>query len=489
MKTRIYYCLSISFLLIIFSGCTTLNTELSIPEKEMPASFQNQKNSATIASINWRQYFTDTLLLKLIDTAITNNMDLQIALQRIEMSRSSVKLANGALLPQVSLNVGGGVRKFGLYTMDGAGNATTEITPGQTVPVNLPDIYFGLQSSWEIDVWGKLRSQRKSAISQYLSSIEGTNFVISTLVADVAIFYNELLASDNELEIIRQTIEKQQEALAVIKLQKDAGRANELAVQQFNAQLLNTQVLEKNALQQITEIENKINFLLGRYPQPVQRAKNIIFKELPQQISAGFPSQLLANRPDIREAEFQIEASKFNLKAAKAAFYPNFNITASFGFQAFNPEFLFSSPASIAYSVMGTLVAPIINRNALNARFSTAKANQLTAMYNYQKTVLNAYVEVANQLSNIQNLQQITTLKKQQSEVLQQSVTTANELYKYARASYLEVLIAQQNALQSNLELINVTKQQRLSTINIYKALGGGSPCVRIVVASNFKKK
>lgn len=273
MKTRIYYCLSISFLLILFSGCTALNTDLSIPEKEMPASFQNQKNSATIASINWRQYFTDTLLLKLIDTAISNNMDLQIALQRIEMSRSSVKLANGALLPQVSLNVGGGVRKFGLYTMDGAGNATTEITPGQTVPVNLPDIYFGLQSSWEIDVWGKLRSQRKSAVSQYLSSIEGTNFVISTLVADVAIFYNELLASDNELEIIRQTIQKQQEALAVIKLQKDAGRANELAVQQFNAQLLNTQVLEKNVLQQITEIENKINFLLGRYPQPVQRAK------------------------------------------------------------------------------------------------------------------------------------------------------------------------------------------------------------------------
>lgn len=182
----------------------------------------------------------------------------------------------------------------------------------------------------------------------------------------------------------------------------------------------------------------------------------------------------MVNRPDIREAEFQIEASKFNLKAAKAAFYPNFNITASFGFQAFNPEFLFSSPASIAYSVMGTLVAPIINRNALKARFSTAKANQLTAMYNYQKTVLNAYVEVANQLSNIQNLQQITALKKQQSEVLQQSVTTANELYKYARASYLEVLIAQQNALQSNLELINVTKQQRLSTIIIYKALGGG---------------
>ncbi|MDO9142389.1 MAG: TolC family protein, partial [Methylobacter sp.] len=209
-------------------------------------------------------------------------------------------------------------------------------------------------------------------------------------------------------------------------------------------------------------------------PQPIERAKNVFFNGVPQQISAGVPSQLLENRPDVRAAEFQIEASKFDLKAAKAAFFPNFNITASFGFQAFNPEFLFMSPASIAYSVMGTLVAPLINMNALKAQFNTAKANQLTAMYNYQKTILNAYVEVANELSNIQNLQQVNTLKKQQSEVLEQSVDTSKELYKYARASYLEVLLAQQSALQSNIELIHVAKQQRISTINIYKALGGG---------------
>lgn len=474
MKRRINCILSIPLLLIAFSGCSTLNTDLSIPEKEIPVSFQNQKKSTTIADIKWRQYFTDTLLLKLIDTAISNNMDLQMALQRIEMSRSSVKLANGALLPKVDLNIGAGVRKFGLYTMDGAGNATTEITPGQIVPENLPDYYLGLQSSWEIDIWGKLRNQRKSAISQYLSSVEGTNFVISNLVADIAIHYNELLALDNELDIFKQTILKQQEALDVIKLQKEAGRATELAVQQFNAQLLNTQVLKTYVLQQITETENKINFLLGRYPQPIERAKGAFFKEMPPEISAGFPSQLLANRPDIRAAEFQIEASKFDLKAAKAAFYPNFNITASFGFQAFNPEFLFSSPASIAYSVMGTLVAPIINMNALKAQFNTAQANQLTAMYNYQKTILNAYVEVANELSNIQNLQQISSLKRQQSEVLKQAVDSSNELYKYARASYLEVLMAQQNALQANLKLVQATKQQRISTINIYKALGGG---------------
>lgn len=473
MKNRIYFTLALALLLANISGCA-LNTELSIPEKTIPANYPDQKNTTTIANINWRQYFADPHLVKLIDTAIANNIDLQIALQRIEIARSSVKLANGTLLPKVDLNVGGGVQKFGLYTMDGAGNASTEITPGRIVPENLTDIYLGLQASWEVDIWGKLRNQRKSAISNYLSSIEGTHFVISNLVAEVAVHYNELLALDNALDIIRQTLQKQQEALEVIKVQKEAGRANELAVQQFNAQLLNTKVLETQALQQIIETENRINFLLGRYPQPIARNKEMLFQAVPEQIAAGLPSQLLANRPDVRAAEYQIEASKFDVKAAKAAFFPNFTITGALGFQAFNPEFLFQSPASLAYSLMGTLVTPLINRNALKAQFNTAQANQLTAMYNYQNTILKAYVEVANTLSNIRTLQKVHSLKEQQSRVLENSVEASGELYKTARATYLEVLIAQQSALQANLELIEAIKRQRLSTVTIYKALGGG---------------
>jgi NodT family efflux transporter outer membrane factor (OMF) lipoprotein len=475
MKKRKIKIIHIVFALLIFSGCKTLNTNLSIPERKIPTSFNRaQTDTTSIAEINWRQYFADTLLVKLIDTALTGNFDLQMALQRIEVARAGVKSANGALLPQVGLSIGGGVRKFGLYTMDGAGNITTEITPGQLVPINLPDMYVGLNASWEIDIWGKLRNQRKSAFANYLSSIEGTNFVISNLVADVGIAYYELIALDNELEIITQTIRQQQEALEVVKLQKDAGRANELAVQQFQAQLLNSQTLEFETKQQILEQENLINFLLGRYPQSIQRSKEILFEEMPQQFSSGIPSQLLSNRPDIREAEFQVQATKFDLKSAKAAFFPNLNITAGLGFQAFNPEFLFTSPASLAYSVLGGLVAPLINMNALKAQFNTAKASQLTAMYNYQKTILNGYVEVANELSNLNNLQQIISLKKQQSAVLTQSVETSNELYKSGRATYLEVLLAQQNSLQTQLELISVNKRQRIATVNIYKTLGGG---------------
>ena len=477
MKPRYYYPYAVCLLALAGNGCGNLNTDLAIPDLPMPASFQDHQDkpeNAPVTQIDWREYFADPNLLALIDKAVANNHDLQIALQRIETSRASVKLANAAMLPKVNLNIGGGVQKFGLYTMDGAGNASTEITPGQIVPEHLTDMFVGLQSSWEIDVWGKLKSQRNSAAATYLSSIDAANLVISNLVADVAVYYSELLALDHELEIIRRTIAKEQEALDVIKLQKEAGRANELAVQQFQAELLNTQVSEKNTLQKIAETENQINYLLGRYPQPIERSTQIFFSEKSHELSAGVPSQLLENRPDVRAAELQIEASQFDLKAAKAAFYPNVNISATFGFQAFNPEFLFTTPASIAYSVFGQMIAPIINMKALEAQFNTAKANQLSAMYNYQKTILNAYVEVANQLSNIKNLRETSTLKKQQSDALKQSVDVSNELYKAARATYLEVLIAQQSALQSNRELIDVTKQQRIARISLYKALGGG---------------
>lgn len=463
------------FLLLTISSCKTLNTNLAVSERKLPASFNMPlADTNNVAKMNWRSYFADTTLVMLIDTALANNFDLLIALQRIEVARSGVKFSTGNLLPIISGKGAVGRTDYAQYTQEYAGNITTYYDGNKIVPNPLNDFYLGLLASWEIDIWGKLRNQRKAAISNYLASLEGKNFVVSNLVADIAIAYYELLALDNELEIVRQTIQKQQEALETIKLQKEVGRANELAVQQFHAQLLNSQVLEKETLQQITKAENKINFLSGRFTQTIVRKKEVLFQEIPPQIAVGVPSQLLSFRPDIREAERQVQASKFDLKSAKASFFPNINISAALGFQAFNPVFLFSSPASIGSSVFGGLVAPLINMNALKAQFNTAKANQLAAMYNYQKTILNGYVEVSNELSTIQNLKEINALKKQQSQVLENSVETSTELYKTVKANYLEVLLAQQNSLQTKLELIEVQKRQQIATVNIYKALGGG---------------
>jgi outer membrane protein, multidrug efflux system len=434
-KRNIIY---IVFLLLTISSCKTLNTNLSIKENKIPTSFNISTDTTTVADINWRQYFADTLLVKLIDTALVSNFDLQIALQRMQIARAGVRFSTGELFPKVDANISVGSTRYGKYTESGQGNATTPYPddPNRIIPNPVNDFLVGFTTTWEIDIWGKLRNQRKASISNYLVSIEGKNLVVSNLVSDIAIAYYELIALDNELEILQQTIQKQQEALDIVKFQKETGKTNELAVQQFQATLLNSKALEKETLQQITETENKINFLLGRFPQSIQRKKEILFDEIPKQISSGIPSQLLSHRPDIREAEFQVAASKYDLKAAKAAFFPNINLSAALGFQAFNPQFLFSAPASIGYSALGGLIAPLINMNSLKSQFNTAKANQLSAMYNYQKTILNGYVEVVNELSNIQNLQNINSIRKEQNAVLTASVETSTELYKTAKANY-----------------------------------------------------
>ncbi len=469
-------------LLLALSSCRSLDTTVSIPTRSLPQSFsqqtdiqsRNPDDTTTIARIEWRRYFQDSLLVALIDTTLQNNFDLRIALQRIELASANVQFAKGELLPKVFGSVGGGVRKFGRYTMDGAGNASTDITPGRTVPVDLPDLSIGIQTTWEVDIWGKLRNKNEAAAAQYLASVEATRFIVTALIAEIATAYYDLIALDVEVDILRRTIQTQQEALGVVGLKKEAGRANELAVQQFEAQVLNMQAMEKEILQQIVAKENFINFLAGRYPQPIVRDKQVLSAAPPSTIASGIPSQLLENRPDIREAELQVKASKFELEAAKAAFFPSLNLAAGVGFQAFDPQFLFLSPASIAYNALGGLIAPLINWQGLEAQFSAAKSHQIQALYHYQKSIVNGYVEVVNELSNIQNLQQINTLKTQQSQVLQGSVSVATELYKTAKATYFEILFAQQNSLQSQIELVTVQKRQRLALVNLYRALGGG---------------
>jgi len=459
---------------IVYLSCKTPETIVKNDRKKTPISFEETKDSSNSADIKWKDFFADKDLIILIDTALKNNFDVLMTLQKIEMARNDLRLTKGAMLPTVNSNFAYLQRKFGYYTMDDAGNRTTEITPGQIIPTNLPDYFVGIQTNWEIDIWGKLRNKKKAAFSRYLSSVEGTHLVLTNLVSEIANAYYELITLDNELDIIRETIKLQQDALEIIKVQKETGVANELAVKQFEAQVLNSQGLEFETLQQITENENKMNFLLGRFPQPIVRENLNFTTPIPTQIKAGIPSQLLKNRPDIKQAEYELLATKFDVRAAKAAFYPSFNITGSLGFQAFNTAFLVTSPQSLAYNLLGSLTTPLLNRSGIKAHFNNAKANQIDAMLNYQKTILNSYVEVSNEVSNIKNLEQIHDRKTKEVEALTQSINISNDLFKSGRATYFEVLMIQSRSLQSKLELVSTKKRQYNATLNLYKALGGG---------------
>jgi multidrug efflux system outer membrane protein len=442
--------------------------------RSVPESFGTSRDSSSVAATQWRTFFASKDLTNLIDTALKNNQELNITLQDIEIAKNDVRFRQGQLSPTVGASLGLGVEKVGRYTSQGAGDASTEITEGKEIPDPLMDYSAKLYANWEVDIWKKLHNAKKAAVARYLSSVEGKNFVLTNLVAEVANSYYELLALDNELAIVKQNIELQKNALEIVKVQKEAMRVTELAVQKYQAEVLNSESMEFDLHQQITETENKINFLLARYPQEIPRDNKDFLDLVPATVQTGIPSQLLANRPDIKQAELELAAAKLDVKVARAEFYPSFGISAAFGLQAFKPSYLVKFPASMLYGLAGDLAGPLINKNGIKAEFYSANARQLQAMYNYERTILNAYMEVSTQLSNISNLEKSFALKSKQVDALNKSIEISNDLFKSSRADYFEVLMTQRDALESKLELIKTKKEQLTAVTNVYRNLGGG---------------
>ncbi|WP_326982425.1 TolC family protein [Chryseobacterium sp. MYb264] len=479
MKIYNKHIAAIALSLVLASCKAPMATVIKDEVKEnIPQNF-NQEEQQADANNNsgmtpWRQFFTDPDLVALIETALKNNQDLMITLQEIEIAKSGVVAKKGRLSPTVSAGVGAGIRKAGRYTSEGAGDASTEMEPGKPVPDNLGNFEGGLMTNWEIDIWKKLRNEKDAAVAHYLSTVEGKNFVLSSLIAEVADNYYELLSLDNQLGIIQKYIELQKKALEISKIQKEAAAATELAVKKFEAELAKSKASEYTIRQQITEKENQINALLGRYPQPIVRPKETFMSTIPQTVYTGIPSQLLSNRPDIKQAELELQAAKLDVQAARKEFYPTLEISATLGLEAFKPSYLVKMPESIAYNLVGELAGPLINKSAIKANFQTADAKQIQALYEYDKTILNAYLDVANLMSKVKNIDQYYQLKSDENKALDQSIDIANQLFRNSRADYLEVLMNQRDALDAKMELVEAKEKQLSTVVDIYKSLGGG---------------
>lgn len=464
---------------LVLTGCKApMATVVKDEVKEnVPQNFNQEEQgdaNTNSGTTPWRQFFTDPNLVALIETSLKNNQELLITLQEIEIAKSGVLAKKGRLTPTVSAGGGAGVRKAGRYTSEGAGDATTDIEPGTVIPDPLLNFGGGLTANWEIDIWKKLRTEKESAVAHYLSTVEGKNFVLSNLIEEVADNYYELLALDNQLDIIQQYIKLQQRALEISKIQKEAAAATELAVKKFEAELAKSKATEYTIRQEITEKENEINALCGRFPQPIVRTKESFMSTMPQTISTGIPSQLLANRPDIKQAELELKSAKLDVEAARKEFYPSLEISATLGLEAFKPSYLVKLPESMAASLAGELAGPLINKSAIKANFQTADAKQIQALYEYDKTILNAYLDVANLMSKIKNIDQYYQLKSQETKSLEQSIDIANQLFRNSRADYLEVLLNQRDALDAKMELVEAKQKQLSTVVDIYKSLGGG---------------
>lgn len=481
IKPTILRMMVVSALALTTQACSIPLLISKKAETQLPSQYNAQtavsdsaQATENSANVNWKDFFEDPNLSALIDTAVANNKEVNILMQRISIAANEIQARKGEYLPFVNFGAGIDTEKVGRYTRNGAVEESLEIKEGKAFPEPLGNYQFGLQASWELDVWKKLRNATKVATMEYMASIEGKNFLVTNLVAEIANAYYELAALDNQLENLEQNIKIQQNALEVTKELQKYARATSLAVKRFEAEVKKNQSRKYVIKQQQVELENRINFLLGRTPQPIQRASTGFMEIKPKLIQTGLPSELLAHRPDIRKAELELSAAELNIQVAKANFYPSFAIRAGLGFQAFNPKYLLNTPASLAYSLAGDMMAPLINRNAIEAVYKNANATQIQAAYDYEQTIINAYGEVSNQLSNIDNLEKNYQLKTSQVESLTQSVDVANQLFKSARAEYLEILLTQREALEAKSELIETKQKQMSAMVNLYRALGGG---------------
>lgn len=445
------------------------------PDKVVPRGFGADAESEDTgprdkgaAQATWRDFFAPPELRALIETALANNRELNMQVQEMIIAQNEITARRGDYLPKVNGKAGIGVEKVGKHTSQGVGDEA------HGLPENLGNFGFGLTASWEVDVWGKLRNAVQAANYRYRASAEAKSFLTTQVVAEIARSYYELIALDNQIDVLDRNIELQAKGLEVVRLQKEAARVTELAVQRFDAEVLKNKSRRFELQQERTQAENRINFLVGRYPQPVARTAAQFKAPLPKKLHAGLPAQLLENRPDIRRAELQLEAAKLDVKVAKAGFYPSLSIDAGLGYQAFNPTHLIATPASLAYGAAANLTAPLLNRKAIEAQYRTANALQIQAVLHYEKTLLQAFTDVANQLALIDNLQKSYELREKQVEVLGRSVETSNVLFQSARADYGEVLLTRRESLEGEMTLVETKKQQLLAMVGVYQALGGG---------------
>ena len=477
-RTPIFYTTAVSVVILV-AGCKAFKP-VHMPEApRMPETYLGSTDTLSVARMSPQDFFADDQLIALIDEAQRNNRDLLIAWERINMASAYLKMKRGDLIPTLDFGVSAGAQKYGDYTMEGVGNFDTNLSPnisdGQRVAQPyVPNLQIGLNTSWEIDIWGKFRNLKKAAKVRFLGTEHGRRFISTSVTATVANLYYELQALDSELEILQRNIRLQEEALEVAQARKDAGHADQLAIERFVAQLLYTKGLEPAVRQQIVSVENELNTVLGRFPQPIARKSDLLSQTMPVEAKAGVPAQLLLRRPDIVQAELELAAAGYEVKAARAEFLPALRINLSLGVNTFNPAMIFTLPASLAYGLIGGLTGPLLNRAQIQGNFNRKAAENKIAFHEYQKTILNGYQEVHTSLQHAQLLADRYALKQEEVSAMNRAVDISQELMMSGYATYLDVLTAQKSVLEADMERVAIRKNMFQNMVMLYCATGGG---------------
>lgn len=427
--------------------------------REIPAAEAN-----TLANTPWWDVFQDPVLQELIRTALAENRDLKIAVERIEEARARYGFTKADFFPQVDL-VGSAARikqtEAGLVPLPNLEAKPLYILEGQV--------------SWEIDVFGRIRRATEAQRALLYATEETRRFAVLTLVSDVASAYIELRDFDRRLAIARRTLESRRESLQLARDRYEGGLTSELDMRQAEAEFYRTQALVSDFERLVAQTENEISVLLGRNPGALSRGTEAVDQPVPTAVPAGLPSELLERRPDIRRAEELLHASTADIGQAKALLFPRISLTGRYGWESTELGDIFNAPAQ-AWSIAGNLLQPIFNAGKNRRRVEIAESQQRQSLYGYEQTILLAFRETEDSLVGYRKAGEQRGSQRERVKAEHKVLELAEMRYRGGVSAYLEVLDAQRSLFDAELDEAQAIRDHLVTLVQLYKALGGGWP-------------
>ncbi|QSW89330.1 TolC family protein [Flavobacterium endoglycinae] len=469
--------------ILLLTACSAPKITEKLDSVKLPENFDAQrKNSADslqpFIPLKTETFFKDPKLEALLKKAVAKNPDYLIMQERILIANSHLKVAKLALLPSLDLALDISGTHYGKYTMDGVGNFDTNfsqnINEKQRINEDVtPNLFLGGKVSWEADIWGKLSNRKKAAQQRYFASQAGMRLLQTRLLSDVADLYFKLIALDKQAAIYDNNLKTQEKALDIVSAQRSVGKATELAVQQFNAQNNNIHAEAAELHLSIDQTEKALLTLLGELGGKIDRSSDFLsghLEVLNQKISVD---SIIHKRPDVSEAYFELLASNADAKAARAAFFPTLNLGGYAGFNSFSFNTFFDT-GSFAWQILGGLTAPVFNKGQIKQEFYVSNRKQEISFLQYQNTITTAFNELSALLHRNEAFEDVLKYKLKEIDHLEIAVNVSNDLYLSGYANYLEIINAQKNKLQAELDFVDIQLRNANSQVLLYKALGGG---------------
>jgi len=462
----LYYLFIIS---AVAAGCK-VSKDISVPATATPTAFRGSvaSDSNSIAALPVKEFIREPDIQKLIDTALIRNYDLQLAVKNIEASELLFKQSRLGNLPVINMQITASSNRPSDNSLNGL--STSQFLGSK----HIEDFNASLGLSWEADIWGKIKNQQKSALATYLQTAEVRKALQTRIVANVAQGFYQLLMMDAQMEVAKRNLQLSDSTLRIIKMQYDVGQVTSLAIQQAEAQQLVAAQLIPQLEQAITIQENALSILTGKVPAAIDRQSSLDRIKIPVELAAGFPAAMVSARPDVKTAELALNMANAEVGIAKANLYPTLSITASGGLNSLKASNWFNVPASLFGVVAGGITQPIFQRKQLKVQYELSKIDREKVVIQFRQAVLNATGEVSDELVKIEKLQQQYDISLKRVLTLQQAVENSNLLFKNGMATYLEVITAQSNSLQSELALAAIKTSQLIAAVELYRALGGG---------------